>query len=152
MDDPGNEAEGIPPTMKTLTYWSLNNGTIGSVEFSHLYYYGGRSGDFCGLVRTKNRDGDWRFLTMIELTAVEHVSPTDFFQKGDIDYVKAGGRTYMISKDVECCRDVGERKLNWFTQETGAERLAACLAFSNDFTIQVDPIGRKVRIIQANRF
>ena len=39
---------------------------------------------------------------------------------------------------------------SWFTGDSGADRLAACKAFSNDLTVYLDPIGEKVRIVVAN--
>ena len=40
--------------------------------------------------------------------------------------------------------------LNILTGETGADRLNAIRAYSDDLTIYVDPVGRQVRIIKAN--
>ena len=39
---------------------------------------------------------------------------------------------------------------NALTGETGADRLNAIRAYSDDLTIYVDPVGRQVRIIKAN--
>ncbi len=58
-----------------------------------------------------------------------------------------------MSDDVECYRSISSNRFsqdNWFAQDTGAERLNACKAFSNDLTIYIDPIGEQVRIVQAN--
>ena len=79
-------------------------------------------------------------------------SPSDFFESQGVQYVNAGGRTYRVADDVECCRDTGsirDAKDSWFSQDSGEERLAAIKAFSSDLTIYVDPIGDQVRVISA---
>ena len=90
--------------------------------------------------------------SIVQLTKAE-VSSGDFFESQGVTYVNAGGRTYRVADDVECYRRISNNRYdqaNWFTQETGAQRLSACRAFSSDLTIYVDPIGEQVRIVQAN--
>ena len=92
-------------------------------------------------------DGLPKAASVIELTEIKKVSPSDFFESQGVMYVNAGGRTYRVDDDVECYK---KDTKSWFTEETGEARLASCRAFSSDLTIYVDPIGQKVRIVQAN--
>ena len=70
-----------------------------------------------------------------------------------MNYVTAGGRTYRVSDAVECYRRVDDDRTgeeNWFKQSSGAQRLTACKAYSNDLTLYVDSISGQVRIVEAN--
>ena len=102
--------------------------------------------------RTVNGENVNTIKSIVQLTKAE-VSSGDFFESQGVTYVNAGGRTYRVADDVECYRRLVNDRYdgaNWFDQETGAERLSACRAFSDDLTIYVDPIGEQVRIVQAN--
>ena len=141
-------------TDKTAKIWSLlRHGQ--AVEFSAQSGYGGRRGDIVGVDVGKDRSGNYTIRSIVQLQEIPDVSPADFFTSQGVEYVNAGGRTYRIAQDVECFRVPAAggdryRADNWFSQETGSERLNACKAYSNNLTLYVDGIGEKVRIIAAN--
>ncbi|MCF2661620.1 S-layer homology domain-containing protein [Pseudoflavonifractor phocaeensis] len=111
--------------------------------------YSGKSGSFTGVALGANNT----FRGITELTAVANVKPADFFESQGVNYVTAGGRTYRVSDAVECYRRVDDDRTseeNWFKQSSGAQRLTACKAYSNDLTLYVDPISGQVRIVEAN--
>ncbi len=85
--------------------------------------------------------------SIITLTEIKNVRPSDFFQTETGTYVTVQGKTYQVSDKVECYKSASK---TWFTQESGQARLNACKAFSSDLTIYVDPIGSKVRVVSAN--
>ena len=148
------ETGEITTPEKTTQTWDLINSKGVALDFADQTGYSGRNGDFVGIAAGKTRTGDKATIkSVIQLTEVENVRPGDFFESQGVTYVTAGGRTYRVSDDVECYRRIDNNrydKANWFTQETGAQRLSACRAFSSDLTIYVDPIGEQVRIVQAN--
>ena len=132
--------------------WSLYRGGSSNITFASQSGYAGKSGSFVGVVAGKNRDGDDMIRSVIELTQVKNVAPSDFFVSQGVQYVNAGGRTYRVADDVECYRNIGSNRFseeNWFTQKTGEDRLNACKAFSSDLTVYVDPVGEKVRVVAA---
>ena len=92
-------------------------------------------------------DGTPKAASVIELTELKKVSPTDFFENQGTFYLRSGSKTYQVSDKVECYKAATK---SWFTGDSGADRLAACKAFSNDLTVYLDPIGEKVRIVVAN--
>lgn len=102
-----------------------------------------KNGSFGGVVQGQND----KAISVIALTEIKKVSPSDFSESGGRQYVKAGGKTYLISNDVECYLDATD---SWLSNSTGAERLSSCKAFGSSFTIHVDSIGNKVRIIEAS--
>lgn len=109
--------------------------------------YAFKDGGFGGVVKGYGElDGLAKAASVIELTEIKNVSSGDIFVSQGVTYVNAGGKTYRVADDVECYKLATKE---WFKQESGADRLAACKAFSNDLTIYVDPIGEKVRIVAA---
>lgn len=116
--------------------------------------YPGKNYAFAGVVTGLGMDGTSTILrASVELTEIKNVSPSDFFDNQGAAYVTTGGRTYRVADDVKCCYRMGDgvyNMNNWFSQDTGEARLAACKAFSSDLTIYVDPVGSKVRIVAAN--
>lgn len=131
----------------TIRTWKL----LGShtVKFASQAGYSGTNGDFVGVAIGIGKT----IRAVINLTAVTNVSPSDFFQSQGINYVTAGGKTYRVADDVECCRNSASNKFsedNWFKQTTGQARLTACKAYSSDLTIYIDPIGQQVRIVAAS--
>ncbi|MEA4932849.1 MAG: S-layer homology domain-containing protein, partial [Lawsonibacter sp.] len=111
--------------------------------------YSGTNGEFIGVAVGTGTV----IRSVINLTEVKNVSPSDFFQSQGINYVTVGGKTYQVSDSVECYRNISSNKFsedNWFKQTTGQARLTACKAYSSDLTIYVDPIGEQVRIVAAN--
>lgn len=109
--------------------------------------YSFKDGGFGGVVKGYGElDGLAKAASVIELTEIKNVSSGDIFVSQGVTYVNAGGKTYRVADDVECYKQATKE---WFKQESGADRLAACKAFSNDLTIYVDPIGEKVRIVVA---
>ena len=127
----------------TLT--ALKNGTGGleTLVTGHSY----EDGAFGGAVKGSGTvDGMFRAASVIELTRIRDISPDDFFVSQGAQYVTANGQVYRVSNDVECYKTATE---NWISDDSGEARLAACLAFSQDLTIWLDPVGEKVRIVEA---
>ena len=52
-----------------------------------------------------------------------------------------------MAEDVECYKTATK---SWFAGDSGAQRLAACKAFSAELTVYVDPVGKQVRIVTAD--
>ena len=125
---------------KYKTTWVLENRNI--LKFSENAGYAGKSGDLIGAVAGKNG----LIISTAKLSEFQ-VSPADFFERDGRYYVTVKGRTYPVADSVECYKEATE---SWFDQEDGMDRLRACLAFSSDLTVYIDPIGNKVRIITAD--
>ena len=126
--------------------WNLVNGS-GTIDLKNTGF-AGKNGTMAGVAVGSNG----RIVSIIELEEIKSVSPSDFFESQGVQYVNAGGRTYRVADEVECCRDTGsirDVEDSWFSQDSGEERLAAIKAFSSDLTIYVDPIGDQVRVISA---
>ena len=92
-------------------------------------------------------NGTPKAASLVELTEIKKVSPSDFFQAEGVTYLRSGSKTYRVADGVECYKAVTK---TWFDQDSGTDRLSACRAFSSDLTVYVDPIGEKVRIVVAN--
>ena len=131
---------GLTMTYTTRTV-TVENGTGGLPELATAYTF--KNGAFGGAALGSNG----RAAAVVELEKVEGVAPSDFFTSQGITYVNAGGSIYRVAEAVECYKTATK---SWFGGNSGAERLAACKAFSADLTIYVDPIGRQVRIVTAN--
>ena len=123
------------------TSWSLENRT--TTKFNEHAGYAGKSGDFIGAVAGKNN----MIISVVQLKELKQVSPASFFEREGQYYVTVQGQTYPVAANVECYKDATE---SWFDQENGVDRLNACMAFSDNLTLYVDPVGKKVRIIIAN--
>ena len=142
---------------KVVATWTLERGDGDPIAFVDSVGYSGKSGDMVGVI-TGNPRGDAGsnekpLAAIIKLTEVKNVKSSDFFTSQDGQYVTTGGQTYRVASDVECCHsDGGSRptSVSWLTGETGADRLNAIRAYSDDLTIYVDPVGRQVRVIKAN--
>lgn len=151
---PAEDKDGNKVPESTTRSWTLYRGGGEPIEFSSQSGYSGRNGTFAGVVPGKNRENDNTIRSIIELTEVKNVSPSDFFESQGVQYVNAGGRTYRVADDVLCYRSgTGTSRYsedNWFKQETAQARLDACKAFSSDLSVYVDPIGGKVRVVTAN--
>lgn len=113
-----------------------------------------KDGSFGGVVKSTIRTpigtGSYqpdKASSIITLTEIKNVRPSDFFQTETGTYITVQGKTYQVSDKVECYKSASK---TWFTQESGQARLNACKAFSSDLTIYVDPIGSKVRVVSAN--
>ena len=146
-DDEGNVTT---PEKESRSWYLTNHSTPNCDSASSLGNTGfaGKNGTMAGVARGANN----RVVSIIELEEIKNVSPSDFFESQGVPYVNAGGRTYRVADEVECCRDTGsirDAKDSWFSQDSGADRLAAVKAFSSDLTIYVDPIGDQVRVISA---
>lgn len=144
-------------TGETSTTWSLVRGAGKTLEFVRQVGYNGKSGDMVGVVTSTPKGqaegGEFTLASIVPLTEVKGVKPGDFFTSQDAQYVTAGGRTYHVATDVECCRSSGGSRVidvTWLSQETGAARLTAIKAYSDDLTIYVDPVGQQVRVIKAS--
>ena len=106
-----------------------------------------KDGSFGGVAKGYGQvDGLSKAASVIALTEIKNVSSSDIFVSQGVTYVNAGGRTYRVADNVECYKQATKE---WFKQESGADRLAACKAFSGNLTIYVDPIGEKVRVVAA---
>ena len=123
------------------TSWSLENRT--TTKFNEHAGYAGKSGDFIGAVAGKNN----MIISVVQLKELKQVSPASFFEREGQYYVTVQGQTYPVAANVECYKNATE---SWFDQENGVDRLNACMAFSDNLTLYVDPVGKKVRIIIAN--
>ena len=124
------------------------------IEFTSSAGYSGRSGDMVGVVPGKPMSDQATGSTIkaiVQLTEIKNVKPSDFFESEGAPHVTVGGRTYRVAGDVECCHEQGSTRfdLYWLTG-TGAERLTAIKAYSDDLTIYVDPVGNQVRVIKGN--
>ena len=142
LDDDGEDTGEEKESKK----WNLVNGS-GTIDLKNTGF-AGKNGTMAGVAVGSNG----RIVSIIELEEIKSVSPSDFFESQGVQYVNAGGRTYRVADEVECCRDTGsirDAKDSWFSQDSGEERLAAIKAFSRDLTIYVDPIGDQVRVISA---
>lgn len=136
-------------TIKTETndVWTLVRSS--STTLATQAGYSGKNGSFAGIAV----GAGGTISAVANLTAVNNVSPSDFFQSQGVNYVTVGSKTYRVAEDVECYRSASSNKFsedNWFKQTTGQARLTACKAYSSDLTIYVDPIGEQVRIVAAN--
>ena len=137
-DDEGNQT-GTEKNYRTS--WSLENRNV--LKFNERSGYGGKNGQFIGAVAGKNN----MIISTVQLNEFQQVSPSDFFEREGRYYITLKGRTYAVADSVECYKTATE---SWFSQETGMDRLRACLAFSSKLTVYIDPIGDKVRIVTAN--
>lgn len=106
-----------------------------------------RDGGFGGVAASTRKIGEVPVAAgIVELTPISGVKRADFFEKDGLWYVNANGTVYPVSARVEgYIKATGE----WFRQKE-SERLAAIRAFSNDMTVYLDPVGKKVRIIVTN--
>ena len=141
----------------TTTTWKLTRRNGEEISFVPSVGYSGKSGDMVGVIAGNPRgdagSNEKTLAAIIKLTEVKNVKSSDFFTSQDGQYVTTGGQTYRVASDVECCHsDGGSRpaSVSWLDGETGADRLNAIRAYSDDLTIYVDPVGRQVRIIKAN--
>ena len=142
---------------KVVATWTLERGDGDPIAFVDSVGYSGKSGDMVGVIAGNPRgdagSNEKPLAAIIKLTEVKNVKSSDFFTSQDGQYVTTGGQTYRVASDVECCHsDGGSRptSVSWLTGETGADRLNAIRAYSDDLTIYVDPVGRQVRVIKAN--
>ena len=136
----------------TETSWKLVRGS-GTIQFVSSIGYSGRSGDMVGVVPGKPMgDGDGSTIkAVVKLTEIKNVKSGDFFESQGVPYVTAGGRTYRIADEVECCRnlDSSSADADWLSG-AGAQRLAAIKAYADSFTVYVDPVGQQVRVVKAS--
>lgn len=83
----------------------------------------------------------------VELEQLKNISPADFYERQGELYLEHEGEHYPVSDDVVCYKTVNKL---WFTNETGAARLAACKAFSENLSAYYDPFVGHIRIVTAN--
>ena len=153
LDSNGNK-QYTPVVTSHSTIWKLVRGGGADIEFTSSAGYSGRSGDMVGVVPGKPMSDQATGSTIkaiVQLTEIKNVKPSDFFESEGAPHVTVGGRTYRVAGDVECCHEQGSTRfdLYWLTG-TGAERLTAIKAYSDDLTIYVDPVGNQVRVIKGN--
>jgi len=158
LDKDGNEQKdsngNVITKDVTTTSWKLVRSS-GEIEFVPSSNYSGRSGDMVGVVTgTPLGDagpGERTIKAVIQLTEVKGVKTGDFFLSEGAWYVTAAGRTYRVASDVECCYDLGGGHYNyqWLTDSDSEERLTSIRAYSDDFTVYVDPVGQQVRVVKA---
>ena len=140
-----------PTPIRTWTEWDLMRGG-NRIDFARTVGYSGKNGDFVGVITGTSR-GDQSgatLLSVIQLTQIKGVTPSNFFKSQDGDYVTVDGRTYRVASDVECFHASGNSRPGEKDWLSGDNRLEAIKGYSEDFTIYVDPIGLQVRIIRAN--
>ena len=146
-----NDRDWIP-TYNEWYAWHMRNGS-GEISFIGAATYNGENGDMVGLVLGKplgdTEDTQYTIKSVTSLTAITGVKGSDFFESQGADYVTVQGQTYRVADNVEgfYCWD-GNRlsQSNWLT---GDDRLTSIKAYSDSFTIYVDPVGQQVRIIEA---
>ena len=145
MDPRGTEEEPI-------TGWKLENKNRTPIKFADSVGYSGRSGDMVGVVKGKKQGDNNTISAIIKLTEVKNVKQSDFFESQGVPHITVNGRTYRIAEDVECCYNLSANRRNaeWMQDGDGAQRLSAIRAYSDSFTIYVDPVGQQVRVIAAN--
>ena len=152
-DKDGNEHEAEPGTPEQTRYiWHLRNGQ-NDIEFSLTTTYTGQSGDMLGVAVGKDREGKNTIKTTVQLKEVKNVKLSDFFESQGATYVNTYGRTYRVADNVECYYNRTGNKVskdNWLSGGDGGSRLTSIKAYSDSFTIYVDPVGEQVRIIAAN--
>ena len=135
--------------------WNFRNGTRKEVKFVRAATYSGKSGDMVGVVigtPIGDANGEHTLRSVIKLTEIKGVKPSDFFDSQGIQYVTAQGQTYRIADNVECYYNRSGNKVaqeNWLTGDSGASRLTAIKAYSDELTVYVDPIGKQVRVVAA---
>ena len=145
------EGEQQLPSVGTLPGGSnrtvtVENGTGGLSETVIGYNFENRS--FGGVARGFGEiEGLPKAAAVVELIEFKNISPRDFFVSQGANYVNLGGKTYRVSDHVECYKEAIKE---WFEEESGQARLSACLAFSSDLTVYIDPVGEKVRVIVAH--
>lgn len=120
---------------------TVENGSGGLEELVTGYAF--VDGGFGGVA--PGRSG--KTAAVVNLERVKNVSPADFFTSQGTAYVNADGAVYRVAENVECYKTVTK---SWFDGASGAERLAACKAFSAELSIYVDPVGQQVRIVTAD--
>ena len=131
--------------------WSLRSGTREEIKFSAATSYRGSSGDMVGVVLGTDRNGSNTIRETIKLTILRKVKASDFFESQGEQYVTVFGQTYRIAENVECYYNRNGSKTaqeNWLT---GENRLTSIKAYSDTFTLYLDPIGQQVRIIAADK-
>ena len=126
LDSRGN------PTVEVEVY--LEDGTMGRAAVP--------SGASTGIYEAcELRDGDkGRYMGKGVLTAVKNVGRSDFYTYDGQVYVDAGGRTRLVSDEVQC---YNQRAKSWF------DDLASARAFSDDLTVYYDSMGGKIRLVVA---
>lgn len=103
-------------------------------------------GDFGGVVAGQREIGGVKVAAgLAQLTALSGVKRSDFFEKDGMWYVTVKGTVYPVAEQVETCiRSSGI----WF--DRNKDPLSAVRAYSNDMTVYIDSVGKKVRIIRAD--
>lgn len=147
----GRLTEGAPVSGGSIGGLESSNATVivtnhgGSATYVCAFNY--KQGGFGGVAPGGDFNGTPKAASLVELTEIKKVSPSDFFQAEGVTYLRSGSKTYRVADGVECYKAVTK---TWFDQDSGTDRLSACRAFSSDLTVYVDPIGEKVRIVVAN--
>jgi hypothetical protein len=117
---------GIDPGLSNVkTSWAVDNGQFSAVAIGN--------------------DGTPK--SIIELSVLKDISPSDFFEYQGRTYLYHGGQNYRVADDVVCYKQ--SNKL-WFTNETGTSRLDACKAYSDKLNAYYDPFSQQIRIVSAN--
>ena len=136
----------------TRTQWSLVRGLGGTIEFSPVAGYNGRSGDIVGVVTYKNREDKDMIRTIVQLEKFTGVTAKDFFEsQGDL-YVSVNGQNYRVADNAECYGGMAGNRTDpgsWFRQPKLTDRVNAIKAFSSKLTVYIDPTGKQVRVITA---
>jgi len=89
---------------------------------------------------------DGKLKSVIKLDRLKNISPFDFYEYQGETYLEHDGESYLVSDDVVCYKQANKL---WFTNETGAARLAACKAFSDKLSAYCDPFTQQIRVVTA---
>lgn len=84
---------------------------------------------------------DGKLAGLTTLTEIRNISRSDFYTSDGQTYVDAGGKTYLVSSEVEC---YNKRAKSWF------ENLNEARAFSDNLSVYYDSIGGRIRLVVAN--
>jgi len=123
-------------------YLSFENGVdagIEALETPVLF----RDGQFAGVAL----GADGKVKSIVALEKLDRVSPADFYTDLTGTWLRYDGELYPVSEDVVCYKQANQL---WLTNDTGAGRLSACCAFSDDLSAYFDPFVGQVRVVTAN--
>ena len=123
-------------------FLTLSNGTAAGIErvATPIHF---RDGEFYGV----SLGADGKVKSVVGLEVLKGVSPSAFYTDLSGTYLRHNGVRYAVSEDVVCYKTANKL---WLTNPTGAERLAACRAFSDSLSVYFDPFVGQVRIVTAD--
>ena len=126
--------DGVEFYNRTVAVRNSKNPGGGTAYLTGYAFQDGQAGGIAG-----GLDGKLAGLTT--LTAVKNVGRSDFYTYDGQVYVDAGGRTRLVSDEVQC---YNQRAKSWF------ESLDDARAFSDNLTVYYDSFSGKIRLVVAN--